>query len=66
MDRGPWQVFARIAIMKCGAVEVPLDVKTPDERIALILADSGAEVVLSDDPQSHPWPEGVSPAVRSN
>ncbi len=59
MDRGPWQVFARIAIMKCGAVEVPLDVKTPDERIALILADSGAEVVLSDDPQSHPWPEGV-------
>jgi amino acid adenylation domain-containing protein len=59
LERGPWQVFARIALMKCGAIEVPLDVGLPDERIAGILADSGAAVALATQPKAHEWPGAV-------
>ncbi|WP_133884458.1 non-ribosomal peptide synthetase/type I polyketide synthase [Glycomyces sp. NRRL B-16210] len=60
LDRGPWQVFTRVALMKCGAVEIPLDAKTPADRIAQTLEDSGAKTVLCNDIEAHPWPEDVA------
>ncbi|GAA1848824.1 non-ribosomal peptide synthetase/type I polyketide synthase [Myceligenerans crystallogenes] len=59
LDRGPWQVFSRIALMKCGAIEVPLDAGLPDERVAGILGDSGAGVVLASAPEARTWADGV-------
>ncbi|UZN02618.1 non-ribosomal peptide synthetase/type I polyketide synthase [Cellulomonas sp. S1-8] len=60
LERGPWQVLTRVALMKCGAIEVPLDVDLPDERVAGILADSGAAVVLATAPEAWERPGVVA------
>ena len=59
LERGPWQVFTRVALLKCGAIEVPLDAGLPGERVAGILADSGAAVVLATRPKALQWPGAV-------
>ena len=41
-------VIAVFAALKAGACYVPLDATSPDERLALIIRDSGIGVVLSD------------------
>ncbi|WP_156937624.1 non-ribosomal peptide synthetase/type I polyketide synthase [Haloglycomyces albus] len=60
LDRDPGQVFTRLALMKCGAVEIPLHADTPAERVTMTLRDSGAPVVLCNDTAAHAWPEGVT------
>ena len=59
LDRDPWQVFTRLALLKCAAIEIPLDPGVPAERLAHTLADSGARVVLCTDPDGQLWPKGV-------
>ncbi|MET3498371.1 amino acid adenylation domain-containing protein, partial [Variovorax boronicumulans] len=39
-------VVAELAVLHCGAAYVPLDLEHPSERLALILADSGARVLV--------------------
>ncbi|OBF11846.1 non-ribosomal peptide synthetase [Mycobacterium sp. ACS4331] len=51
LPRGPQYVIAMFAVLKAGGMIVPLDPAMPDERIADILAQSGAEVVVDED-----WP----------
>ncbi|HVR95722.1 MAG TPA: non-ribosomal peptide synthase/polyketide synthase, partial [Thermoanaerobaculia bacterium] len=46
MERSPELVAAILAILKAGGVYVPLDAEYPDERLAFMLADTGAEAVL--------------------
>ncbi|HVR99673.1 MAG TPA: condensation domain-containing protein, partial [Thermoanaerobaculia bacterium] len=46
MERSPELVVGILAILKAGGVYVPLDADYPDERLAFMLADTGAEVVL--------------------
>ena len=41
-------LICQLAILKCGAVYVPLDVNAPVERQAFIVQDSGAHRVLSN------------------
>ncbi|HEX6863493.1 MAG TPA: condensation domain-containing protein, partial [Thermoanaerobaculia bacterium] len=41
--------LALLAVLKAGAVYVPLDPKLPAERLDLLLADSGAAVMLADE-----------------
>ena len=60
LERDPWQVLVRLALLKCGAVEIPLDPAAPAERVNHTLADSGATVVLCTDPSAHSWPAGVT------
>ena len=60
VERDPWQVFCRLALLKCGAIEIPQDPQTPLPRLAHILADSGARVVLATDPGAHPWSAEVT------
>jgi amino acid adenylation domain-containing protein len=47
LERGPELVPAILGAMKAGAAYVPLDPGYPDERIAYMLDDSGAAVLLT-------------------
>lgn len=49
LSRGPQYVVAMLAVLKAGGVIVPLDPGMPDERIADILEQCGATVVVDDD-----------------
>ncbi len=48
VGRGPGVLVAMLAAWKAGGVYLPLDPSHPAERLAFLLADSGAEVVVSD------------------
>lgn len=47
LDRGADQIISILAILKCGAVYVPIDVEYPAERINFILEDCNAKLVIS-------------------
>ncbi|MBK8231196.1 MAG: non-ribosomal peptide synthase/polyketide synthase [Candidatus Eisenbacteria bacterium] len=47
--RSPELLVALVGVMKSGAAYVPVDPEYPRERIALILADSGADLVLTEE-----------------
>jgi len=49
LDKSEWTVVAILAVWKAGAAYVPIDPGYPDERIAFMLADTGAQVIVSDD-----------------
>ncbi|WP_374684464.1 amino acid adenylation domain-containing protein [Pseudomonas sp. 18.1.10] len=65
LPRGLDLLVCELAILKCAAVYVPLDVNAPAERQAFIVQDSGARRVLDDlsvlalDTQSPRNPERV-------
>ena len=63
MDRGEELLAAVLAVLRTGAAYVPLDPRLPRERLALMLADIGASVVLTQEryAASIGWPERVSP-----
>jgi|GEM_PF-1819742 len=44
--RGPLMAVAQLAIQKCGAAYLPIEPDAPAERIALLLSDSRAEILL--------------------
>lgn len=48
LSRGPQYVIAMLAVLKSGAVIVPLDPAMPSERIADILSQCGTTVVVDD------------------
>ena len=47
LERGPELIVSLLAVLKAGGCYVPLDPGYPAERLELMLADSGAEVLLS-------------------
>jgi amino acid adenylation domain-containing protein len=47
LERGPELVAAVLAVLKAGGAYVPLDPSHPGERLAYMLADSGARVLLT-------------------
>ncbi|MGI5176778.1 non-ribosomal peptide synthetase [Dactylosporangium sp. CA-152071] len=46
MERGPALIAAVLGIMRAGAAYVPIDTSQPDERLAMILEDTGADTVV--------------------
>lgn len=50
MDRGPDIVVAILGILKAGAAYVPVDATYPKERLATIVAEAGASIVVSHGP----------------
>ncbi len=48
MERGPDQVVALLAVLQAGGCYVPLDPAYPRERLAHVLRDSGARVLLTE------------------
>lgn len=48
-ERSIESVVAILGILKCGATYVPLDPKYPTDRLAYVLQDSGASILLTQD-----------------
>ena len=48
MERTAELVVALLGVLKAGAAYVPVDPEYPAERVALLVADAGAQVILTD------------------
>ncbi|MFD7169145.1 non-ribosomal peptide synthetase [Streptomyces violascens] len=46
MERGPALLAAVLGVLRAGGAYVPVDVSQPDERLAMILEDTGARTVV--------------------
>ncbi|HEV3051303.1 MAG TPA: amino acid adenylation domain-containing protein, partial [Longimicrobium sp.] len=57
LERGPELVVSLLAVLKAGGAYVPLDPAYPAERLAFMLADSGAPLLLT----RLPLPDGLAP-----
>ncbi|HEX9938621.1 MAG TPA: amino acid adenylation domain-containing protein, partial [Longimicrobium sp.] len=60
LERGTELVVAVLAVLKAGGAYVPLDPAYPAERLAFMLADSGAALLLTRLPLA----EGIAPAAE--
>ncbi|MEV4948952.1 amino acid adenylation domain-containing protein [Streptomyces sp. NPDC053755] len=49
LDRTPHLLVAALAVLKCGAAYVPLDPRLPESRIAMIMEDTGARVLVTQE-----------------
>ena len=49
MEKGWQQPIAALAILMCGRAFIPLDVSWPSARIASVLANSGADIIVTQD-----------------
>ena len=56
-DRSPETIAALFGILRAGAAYLPLDPALPAERLALLLADAGAPLVLTRSALSFSLPE---------
>ena len=48
MERSDHMITSIIAVWKCGAAYIPLDIDYPEDRLLLMLSDAGAKMVLTD------------------
>jgi amino acid adenylation domain-containing protein len=60
LDRSPELVTAFLSILKAGGAYVPLDPGYPEERLALLLADTGAPLVLTSTELRERLPAGMA------
>ncbi len=51
-SRSPDLLVALLAILKCGAAYLPLDCTFPTERLARMIDDSGARLLIADPPEA--------------
>lgn len=58
LDRSPAMVVAALAILKAGGAYVPLDPIHPVERLAFMLRDSNASIVVSTTRLAEGFPSG--------
>ncbi len=63
MGRSIHLIVGCLAILKVGAVYVPVDPKYPLERISFMLADVGAKIVLSSEESVAGFPAGSAAQV---
>jgi amino acid adenylation domain-containing protein/non-ribosomal peptide synthase protein (TIGR01720 family) len=62
LGRSPEMVVALLAVLKAGGAYLPLDPEYPTERLAFMLGDSGARVLITDR-ESAPANLGVAVGV---
>lgn len=63
LDRSPAMLVALLAIHKAGAAYLPLDPDYPAERLAFMLADSGARLLLTSSARQAALPAGAARVV---
>ncbi|HEY0783532.1 MAG TPA: amino acid adenylation domain-containing protein, partial [Thermoanaerobaculia bacterium] len=49
LERSPELIVAMLAVLKAGGAYVPLDPEHPQDRLALLVEDTGLAVVIGDD-----------------
>jgi amino acid adenylation domain-containing protein len=62
--RTPELVVGLLSVLESGGAYVPLDPVWPTERLAFLLEDSGAALVMTDGPSAGRLPETALPRVR--
>src|SRR6218665_725332 len=60
LERGADFLAAMLGVLKSGAAYLPLDRAQPPERLAFMLADSGARVLLTSGPSPLTPPDGCA------
>ncbi|MEU6235807.1 amino acid adenylation domain-containing protein [Kitasatospora sp. NPDC047058] len=63
LERGAWTVVALLAVLKAGGCYVPIDPAQPQERMAMMLADTAAPVVITRAAAAGRLPAGVRAVV---
>ncbi|EOD65475.1 non-ribosomal peptide synthetase, partial [Amycolatopsis vancoresmycina] len=66
VPRGAEAVAGMLAVLKAGAAYVPLDPRYPDERLAWLLEDSGAAIVLTTRAARDRVPAGIPVLVLAD
>ncbi|MET9700737.1 amino acid adenylation domain-containing protein, partial [Streptomyces sp. NPDC006529] len=59
LERGAWTVVALLAVLKAGGCYVPVDPAQPQERMAMMLADTAAPVVITRTALAGRLPSGA-------
>ncbi|MFC9133443.1 amino acid adenylation domain-containing protein, partial [Streptomyces sp. NPDC057099] len=63
LERGADMVVALLGVLKAGAAYLPLDPEHPAERVAAVVEDAGAAVVVTATGAAGVLPEGMSRVV---
>ncbi|MFI0982752.1 amino acid adenylation domain-containing protein [Streptomyces sp. NPDC021093] len=63
LDRDPELLVAALAVLKAGGAFVPLDPGQPTSRVAAVVADSGARVLVAGQRHLPRLPDGFSTVV---
>ncbi|HYG63144.1 MAG TPA: amino acid adenylation domain-containing protein, partial [Thermoanaerobaculia bacterium] len=63
LERSPEMMLAILAVLEAGGAYVPLDPSYPEERLRVMLEDSGAPVVVTQAGLAKMVPEGVRVVV---
>ena len=63
LERSPELATAALAVLKAGGAYVPLDPSYPPARIAMLLEDSAASVVLTHSSVANRLPSGTWQAI---
>ncbi|MCP4653873.1 MAG: amino acid adenylation domain-containing protein, partial [bacterium] len=63
LERSAAMVVTLLAIVKAGGYYVPLDLDYPAERVAFMLADSGAPVLVTDQRLAGDLPAGAAEVI---
>ncbi|MFB9724407.1 non-ribosomal peptide synthetase, partial [Planobispora longispora] len=66
LPRGADLIVAVHAVMAAGGVYLPLEPDHPDERLAFMVDDAGARVVITGDPGRFPGSAAVAPAESAD
>lgn len=53
MEKSKWALVAMLAVLRAGGAVVPLGVNLPKERTRMILNDTAAALILTDESQFH-------------
>ncbi|WP_157882331.1 non-ribosomal peptide synthetase, partial [Streptomyces silvensis] len=66
LPRSPDLVVAMLAVMKAGGAYLPVDSAYPADRVAYLLADSGALLVVANGTTAGALPGGTVPVLRTD